>query len=116
MRNSLENLKNRAVERDLRPALSSYKNFKMSRLKDLPFAFSERLGLDYVPTLDQFKIYKNWLFFKNEEYPNEIEIYQLPMPVCLECYDECSFEESPFKPENDNIVNKLISKLNQSLN
>ena len=61
--------------------------------KQFCIAFAERAGFD-VPDPKTLHIDGDWLFHFDENYPDEMDIYQYPLAdFCCEVYDTCTIEQ-----------------------
>ena len=67
--------------------------------KTLAVTLGERTGQDihYSEVLaDGEYVYRH-----NSEYPNEVELYEIPLPMCAEVYDDVAYDKSPFVDPNN---------------
>tara|TARA_R110002020_G_scaffold102952_2_gene241264 strand:+ start:1246 stop:1563 length:318 start_codon:yes stop_codon:yes gene_type:complete len=75
--------------------------------------FGETTGQDVEAK--NLEIRGNWVFHFDPEYPNEIDCYSLEggVPMCWEPWSSVTFDKSPFKPNNDLIVNETLQELDK---
>ena len=71
----------------------------IDRRKTLAIQLGERTGQDihYSEVLSDGK----YVYRHNAEYPDEVEMYLLPLPMCAEVYDDIAFNKSPFVNPNN---------------
>lgn len=64
------------------------------RLKELAIMLGERTGFDISPSevLEDNK----FIYYRNPEYPEEVEVYQKPLSVFAEPWDHLPLSDSPF--------------------
>lgn len=64
------------------------------RLKELAIMLGERTGFDISPSevLEDNK----FIYYRNPEYPEEVEVYQKPLSVFAEPWDHVRLSDSPF--------------------
>ena len=64
------------------------------RLKELAIMLGERTGFDISPSevLEDNK----FIYYRNPEYPEEVEVYQKPLSVFAEPWDHLPLADSPF--------------------
>lgn len=64
------------------------------RLKQLAIMLGERTGFDISPSevLEDNK----FIYYRNPEYPEEVEVYQKPLSVYAEPWDHLPLSDSPF--------------------
>ena len=77
----------------------------IDRRKTLAVMLGERTGQDihYSEVCADDK----YVYRHNSEYPNEVEMYVLPLSMCSEVYDDIAFNKSPFvNPNNFIVLNK----------
>ena len=72
-------------------------------------AFGERIGEDVRPR--HIRVRGEWLFYRHPEYPDDIECYRLPLPMCAEPWTDITVEASPFTPNNADAVARSLQKL-----
>jgi hypothetical protein len=77
----------------------------IDRRKTLAVQLGERTGQDihYSEVLaDGEYVYRH-----NAEYPDEVEMYALPLRSCAEVEDDVAYDKSPFvNPNNFIVLNK----------
>ena len=71
----------------------------IDRRKTLAVQLGERTGQDihYSEVLSDGK----YVYRHNAEYPEEVEMYVLPLRSCAEVYDDIAFNKSPFVNPNN---------------
>ena len=71
----------------------------IDRRKTLALQLGERTGQDihYSEVLSDGK----YVYRHNAEYPDEVEMYLLPLSMCAEVYDDIAFNKSPFVNPNN---------------
>ena len=71
----------------------------IDRRKTLAVMLGERTGQDihYSEVLADGK----YVYRHNAEYPEEVEMYVLPLRSCAEVYDDIAFNKSPFVNPNN---------------
>ena len=64
------------------------------RLKELAVMLGERTGFDISPSevLEDNK----FIYYRNPEYPEEVEVYEKPLSVFAEPWDHVRLSDSPF--------------------
>ena len=64
------------------------------RLKELAIMLGERTGFDISPSevLEDNK----FIYYRNPEYPEEVEVYEKPLSVFAEPWDHVRLSDSPF--------------------
>ena len=64
------------------------------RLKELAIMLGERTGFDISPSevLEDNK----FIYYRNPEYPEEVEVYEKPLSVFAEPWDHLPLDDSPF--------------------
>ena len=64
------------------------------RLKGLAIMLGERTGFDISPreVLEDNK----FIYYRNPEYPEEVEVYEKPLSVFAEPWDHVRLSDSPF--------------------
>ena len=64
------------------------------RLKELATMLGERTGFDISPSevLEDNK----FIYYRNPEYPEEVEVYEKPLSVYAEPWDHLPLADSPF--------------------
>lgn len=64
------------------------------RLKELAIMLGERTGFDISPSevLEDNK----FIYYRNPEYPEEVEVYEKPLSVFAEPWDHLPLSDSPF--------------------
>lgn len=88
------------------PANSWIQRIEVS--SDLATYFGERRGIEVDPL--NVKVSGDWLFYRNHEWPDEVECYRLPLPDCAEPWDVIPLIQSPFNKHA--IMEKTIDELN----
>jgi len=83
-------------------------------MQDLSIAFGERTGKDVTP--DQLRMQGNWVFYHDPKYPDEAECYYREDCICWEPWTDIPIEKSPFKPNNDHIVEQTLIELDTKYN
>ena len=88
--------------------------------KDIALCFGERTGYFVEPK--EIRVRGNWLFYKRQfdDLEYYIECYRAEHArydssvLCMEPWDDCTLEESPFIPNNDDKVSKTLERLDKS--
>tara|TARA_R110000772_G_scaffold58162_1_gene131694 strand:+ start:203 stop:433 length:231 start_codon:yes stop_codon:yes gene_type:complete len=73
---------------------------KIQDRKNLAILLGERTGAD----IHYSEVYADakYVYRHNAEYPDEVELYQLPLPWgCAEVYDDIAYDRSPFVNPNN---------------
>ena len=85
--------------------------------EDIALCFGERTGLFVEPK--EIRVRGNWLFYRSPDY-DEIDCYRAAHArydsgvLCMEPWDDCTLEESPFIPNNNDKVSKTLERLDKS--
>lgn len=74
----------------------------------MAIALGERTGMD-VASKD-IAIMGNWLFHNHPDY-SEVDVYELPLSMCAEVWDDCKVENSPFGTKDPATLQATITKL-----
>lgn len=74
----------------------------------LAIALGERTGMD-VDGKD-IKIIGKWLFH-NDPNIDDVDVYELPLPMRAEPWAGCKLEDSPFGTRNANTLQQTLAKL-----
>ncbi len=76
--------------------------------KSMAIALGERTGMDVEPK--DIAIIGKWLF---HDYPGyeEVDVYELPLPMCAEVWDNCKFEQSPFGTKDLATLQATIKRI-----
>jgi hypothetical protein len=74
----------------------------------MAIALGERTGMD-VASKD-IAIMGNWLFHNHPDY-SEVDVYELPLSMCAEIWDDCKVENSPFGTKDPATLQATITKL-----
>ena len=71
----------------------------IDRRKTLALQLGERTGQDihYSEVLSDGK----YVYRHNAEYPDEVEMYELPLRSCAEVEDDVAYDKSPFVNPNN---------------
>ena len=93
---------------------------KKSKLtkEQIALCFGERTGYFVEPK--EIRVRGNWLFYKRSDYDDYIECYQAKHArydsgvLCMEPWDHCNLEDSPFVPNNNDKVSKTLERLDKS--
>lgn len=64
------------------------------RLKELAIMLGERTGFDISPS--DVSEDNKFIYYRNPEYPEEVEVYQKPLSVFAEPWDHLPLSDSPF--------------------
>ena len=64
------------------------------RLKELAIMLGERTGFDISPS--EVSEDNHFIYYRNPEYPEEVEVYQKPLSVFAEPWDHLPLSDSPF--------------------
>ena len=64
------------------------------RLKELAIMLGERTGFDISPS--EVSEDNHFIYYRNPEYPEEVEVYQKPLSVFAEPWDHVRLSDSPF--------------------
>jgi hypothetical protein len=74
----------------------------------MAIALGERTGMDVAP--EDLAIMGNWLFHNHPDY-SEVDVYELPLSMCAEIWDDCKVENSPFGTTDPATLQATITKL-----
>ena len=86
--------------------------------KDIALCFGERTGLFVEPK--EIRVRGDWLFYKAPDCDGIIDCYRAAHArydsgvLCMECWDDCSLEDSPFVPNNNDRVSKTLERLDKT--
>ena len=86
--------------------------------KDIALCFGERTGLFVEPK--EIRVRGDWPFYKAPDWGGIIDCYRAADArydsgvLCMECWDDCTLEESPFVPNNNNRVSKTLERLDKT--
>ena len=92
--------------------------FRRHTKKDIALCFGERTGLFVEPK--EIRVRGDWLFYKLPDGDGIIDCYRAAHArydsgvLCMEPWDDCTLEESPFIPNNDDKVSKTLERLDKS--
>ena len=64
------------------------------RLKELAIMLGERTGFDISPS--EVCEDNKFIYYRNPEYPEEVEVYEKPLSVYAEPWDHLPLSDSPF--------------------
>ena len=64
------------------------------RLKQLAIMLGERTGFDISPS--EVSEDNHFIYYRNPEYPEEVEVYEKPLSVYAEPWDHLPLADSPF--------------------
>ena len=64
------------------------------RLKELAIMLGERTGFDISPS--EVMEDNKFIYYRNPEYPEEVEVYEKPWSVFAEPWDHLPLSDSPF--------------------
>ena len=64
------------------------------RLKELAIMLGERTGFDISPS--DVSEDNHFIYYRNPEYPEEVEVYEKPLSVFAEPWDHVRLSDSPF--------------------
>ena len=76
--------------------------------ESMAIALGERTGLDVNPK--DIAIIGNWLFH-NDPAIDDVDVYELPLPMCAEVWTGCKVEESPFGTNDSSTLQATIAKI-----
>ena len=83
--------------------------------KQFCIAFAERTGFD-VPKAKDLTIDGDWLFHFDEQYPDEMDIYQYPLAdFCCEVYDSCTIEQFNDPKLRQAVIDKLDASIDAAI-
>jgi hypothetical protein len=94
--------------------MSKNKSTRLTK-EDIRACFAERTGYDV--RLKDIRVRGNWLFHR--EYDDEIACYDVRDAqynsgvLCMEAWDDCPLDESPFVPNNKEKVAKTLERLDK---
>ena len=86
--------------------------------KDIALCFGERTGMFVEPK--EIRIRGDWLFYKLPDGDGIIDCYRAAHArydsgvLCMEPWDDCTLEESPFVPNNNDRVSKTLERLDKT--
>ena len=73
----------------------------------MAIALGERTGMDVAPK--DIAIMGNWLFHNHPDY-SEVDVYELPLSMYAEIWDDCKVENSPFGTKDPATLQATITK------
>ena len=76
--------------------------------ESMAIALGERTGMDVAPK--DIAIMGNWLFHNHPDY-EEVDVYELPLSMCAEVWDDCKVEQSPFGTKDPATLQATITKI-----
>ena len=83
--------------------------------KQFCIAFAARAGFD-VPNAKDLTIDGDWLFYFDEQYPNEMDIYQYPLAdFCCEVYSTCTVEQFNDPKLRQLVINRLDASIDAAI-
>ena len=83
--------------------------------KQFCIAFAERAGFD-VPNAKDLTIDGDWLFPFDEQYPDEMDIYQYPLAdFCCEVYDSCTIEQFNDPKLRQAVIDRLDASIDAAI-
>ncbi len=86
--------------------------------KDIALNFGERTGMFVEPK--EIRVRGKWLFYKLPDGDGIIDCYRAENArynsgvLCMEPWSDCTLEESPFVPNNNDKVSKTLERLDKS--
>ena len=86
--------------------------------EDIALNFGERTGMFVEPK--EIRVRGKWLFYKLPDGDGRVECYRAENTryksgvLCMECWDDCSLEDSPFIPNNNDKVSETLERLDKS--
>ena len=81
--------------------------------KELAIAFGERTSQFVTP--GQLRVRGNWVFYRDPAYPNEAVCYSRSDGDCFcwEPWSDVPIDQSPFKPNNEQVVIETLKQLDK---
>jgi len=76
--------------------------------ESVAIALGERTGMDV--DANDVAIMGKWLFHNHPDY-EEVDIYELPLPMCAEVWEDCKLEESLFGTKDPATLQTTIIRL-----
>tara|TARA_Y100000004_G_scaffold79132_1_gene88966 strand:+ start:724 stop:993 length:270 start_codon:yes stop_codon:yes gene_type:complete len=76
--------------------------------ESMAIALGERTGMDVDPK--DIAILGNWLFHNDPDI-DDVDVYELPLPMCAEAWAGCKLEDSPFGTNDHATLQATIAKL-----
>ena len=76
--------------------------------ESMAVALGERTGMDVAPK--DIAIIGNWLFH-NDPDCDEVDAYELPLPMCAEIWDSVPLWKSPFGTNDPATLQATITEL-----
>ena len=83
-------------------------NLTTDQRESMAIALGERTGMDVAPK--DIAIIGNWLFHNDPDY-DEVDAYELPLPMCAEIWDSVPLWKSPFGTNDSATLQVTIAKL-----
>ena len=80
----------------------------MTNNQKMATALGERTGMDVAP--EEIAIVGKWLFY-NDPDCDEVDAYELPLPMCAEPWDSVPLWKSPFGTNNTATLQATIDSL-----
>jgi len=76
--------------------------------QSMAIALSERTGLDVEPK--NIAIIGKWLFHNDPDI-NDVDVYELPLPMCAEAWTGCKLELSPFGTKDPATLQATLKRI-----
>ena len=76
--------------------------------QSMAIALGERTGLDVEPK--NIAIIGKWLFHNDPDI-DDVDVYELPLPMCAEVWTDCKLEQSPFGTKDPATLQATIKKI-----
>ena len=83
-------------------------NLTADQQESMAIALGERTGMAVAPK--DIAIMGNWLFHNHPDY-EEVEVYELPLSMGAEVWDDCSVEQSPFGTKDPATLQATITRI-----
>tara|TARA_R100001129_G_scaffold159284_1_gene123409 strand:- start:194 stop:463 length:270 start_codon:yes stop_codon:yes gene_type:complete len=83
-------------------------NLNTEQRKSMAIALGERTGMDVAPK--DIAIVGKWLFHNDPDI-NDVDVYELPLPMCAEPWTGCKLELSPFGTKDPATLQATINRI-----
>tara|TARA_R100000734_G_C3211876_1_gene26682 strand:+ start:124 stop:486 length:363 start_codon:yes stop_codon:yes gene_type:complete len=78
--------------------------------QSMAIALGERTGMDVAP--DEIAIVGKWLFHNHPDYDmGEVDVYELPLPMCAEAWTSIPLYKSPFGTNDPATLQATINRI-----
>ena len=78
--------------------------------QSMAIALGERTGMDVAP--DEIAIVGKWLFHNHPDYDmGEVDVYELPLPMCAEAWTSIPLWKSPFGTKDPATLQATLKRI-----